>query len=155
MKPTRFKLLLRHDVPSHVEVGQVDSAGLHYESFLGDILLEQGEVDFSAFWGWIPLLDFVHCVTMILDSVSVGSKERYEFTESDAWLEFDRVDIETVCIKSEYAPGSILVPFADLRDLVGKAGASLMAEIETRCPGIVDNKSYQEIRLEIQSGPLE
>jgi len=48
---------------------------LRYRIALGDIILKEGEVDLSAPWGWIPLIDFVVGVRDLVHSLKTDGNE--------------------------------------------------------------------------------
>lgn len=47
------------------DLSSADASDLHYKLFLGDMVFRIGESDFSAPWGWVPVLVF--CCRTALD----------------------------------------------------------------------------------------
>lgn len=99
----------------------VDLAGaeewmLRYDCFLGDVIFMVDEMDLSARWGWVPVLDFALALDAIVDALAVGdeAEELFEFTESDASIAFRRAG-DLVEIDASYVPDVATVGYADLR----------------------------------------
>jgi len=40
------------------ELVSASESELRYSLFLGDVVFRVGDADFSANWGWVPVLDF-------------------------------------------------------------------------------------------------
>lgn len=59
---------------------------------LGDVIFIVYEVDLSARWGWVPVLDFALGLDAIVDALAPegAGDEVFEFTESDATIVFRR-----------------------------------------------------------------
>ena len=47
--------------PADRDLSTADDSELHYDLFLGDVVIQIDGVDFSARWGWVPVLDFAIC----------------------------------------------------------------------------------------------
>ena len=67
---------------------------LRYRIALGDIILKEGEVDLSAPWGWVPLIDFV-----------VGVRDLVHSLKADGNSVIDNFDNEHHCAFWAAAPG--------------------------------------------------
>lgn len=94
----------------------VDEGDLRSELFLGDLILVVGGCDFSAPWGWIPLVDFAACITSIVHELESGcGYAEFEFTESDARIRFSRRDT-VVAITCTYFGGEGLAEMGELRN---------------------------------------
>lgn len=74
------------------------------------------ELDLSAKWGWVPVLDFALSLDSIVDELAVGdgAEGLFEFTESDAVISFRRVG-DAVEIEASYVPGLARVGYAEFR----------------------------------------
>jgi hypothetical protein len=78
---------------------------LRYRLALGNLIFQVGDKDFGADWGWIPLIDLAASFAEIVRKLESGSaSERFEFTESDAWIRFERKG-EKVLVTTSYGEG--------------------------------------------------
>jgi hypothetical protein len=92
-----------------------DETTLRFKAFLGDQIFIANGVDFSARWGWVPLMDFAACLVRIINRLETGEPELvFEFTESDAQLQFNRQG-NNVLITSNYCNGKAAVELGELR----------------------------------------
>lgn len=99
-----------------VDLASAEEWVLRYDCFLGDVIFMVYEMDLSARWGWVPVLDFVLALDAIVDALALGdeAEELFEFTESDASISFRRSG-DLVEIAASYVPGVATVSCADLR----------------------------------------
>lgn len=125
-------------------------ADLRYRVALGDVILKAGDVDLSAPWGWIPLIDFVVGVRDLVRSLKTdGSEADFEFTESDALLRFRRKASKLV-ISSSYASGEAVVPISTVIERLKKFEADLRAELLTRYPDLQRNAHFRRLMQVIE-----
>jgi hypothetical protein len=83
----------------------VTEEDLRYRVALGNLVFHVGDKDFSADWGWIPLVDLAASFGEIVRKLEGGSdSETFEFTESDAWVRFER-KAENVLVSTSYGEG--------------------------------------------------
>jgi len=83
----------------------VTEEDLRYRVALGNLVFHVGDKDFSAGWGWIPLVDLAASFAEIVRKLEGGSaSETFEFTESDAWVRFERKG-EKVLVSTSYGDG--------------------------------------------------
>ncbi|MGA8655742.1 MAG: hypothetical protein WB586_06290 [Chthoniobacterales bacterium] len=123
---------------------------LRYRVALGDVILKAGDVDLSAPWGWIPLIDFVVGVRDLVRSLKTdGSEADFEFTESDALLRFRRKASKLV-ISSSYASGEAVVPISTVIEHLKKFEADLRAELLTRHPDLQRNAHFRRLMQVIE-----
>jgi hypothetical protein len=130
------------------DLSTVAETDLRYYVAPGDIILRAGETDLSANWGWIPLIDFALALREIanaLAAVAEGS-EVFEFTESEATLEFQRQGHE-VAISGSYAPGKVMVPLPVFKEQVNELARRLDAELLAKRPELGRNPIYREFNL--------
>ena len=121
---------------------------LRYRLALGNLILRVGDKDFSADWGWIPLIDLAASFAHIVRKLESGSAhEKFEFTESDAWIRFERKG-EGIALSASYHGGSSEVPFQQLATEVKKFGEKLHAELTTKYPAISSNRSFRKLLQE-------
>jgi hypothetical protein len=97
------------------ELVSASESELRYSLFLGDVVFRVGDADFSANWGWVPVLDFALGLEHAARELLQGKEEaEFEFTESDSAIRFQRDDGD-VFISASYAPHRTV---ANLEDLV-------------------------------------
>jgi|SRR6516162_76274 len=118
---------------------------LRYRIALGDIILKEGEVDLSAPWGWIPLIDFVVGVRDLVHSLKTdGNEAEFEFTESEALLRFRRKGSK-LAITASYANGEAVVPIPTLIEHLKRFEDDLRAELLTRYPELRRNPHFRKL----------
>ncbi len=111
-----------------------DETELRYHFFFGDQIILVDGVDFSARWGWVPLLDFAACLVAIVSALSTGEGAQvFEFTESDACLWFERVERD-VMLRSNYCDARATVPLTELEQAAWKYAESIVEDAKKRCP---------------------
>jgi len=129
------------------DMATVEETDLRYYVAQGDVVLGTDQTDLSADWGWIPLVDFALALREIAEALSESEgSETFEFTESEATLQFDRVG-DKVVITSSYTPGEVTVPFSDFRKQVDEFARRLDKELLRRHPELGLNPDYQRLKL--------
>jgi hypothetical protein len=124
-----------------------EETDLRYYVAPGDVVLCTDQTDLSANWGWIPLIDFALALREIADALSeVEGSETFEFTESEATLQFDRIGDEVV-ITSSYAPGELRAPFSAFRNQVDEFARRLNSELLQKHSELELNPDYQRLKL--------
>jgi hypothetical protein len=129
------------------DLATTDETGLRFYAATGDIVLRNDQADLSARWGWIPLIDFALALLEIIEALAVNDgSQTFEFTESDATLQFDRRG-EEIAIRGSYAVGEITLPFAAFTDRATDFARRLDAELLAKRPELKLNLAYQAFRL--------
>ena len=129
------------------DLATIEETDLRYYVAPGDVMLGRGQTDLSANWGWIPLIDFALALVEIADALSAAEgSETFEFTESEATLQFDRVG-EEVTITSSYAPGAIRAPLREFRNQVDDFARRLDKALLQKHPELELNPEYQRLKL--------
>ncbi|HUS63722.1 MAG TPA: hypothetical protein VMZ28_04225 [Kofleriaceae bacterium] len=123
----------------------VDPATLRYHLFPGDVVVRGEGADFSAPWGWVPVLDFALCLSGIGQQVERDGEARFEFTESTAVLEFTR-DETHVAISASYAPGVLRIERSEFADAVARFERRVVDELCARYPRLAQNAELQRTR---------
>ena len=130
-----------------LDFSTVAEADLRYYVAPGDIILRADQADLSAIWGWIPLVDFALALREIAEALAVAEgNETFEFTESEATLNFERQGQEVV-ISGSYAPGEVIVPLPVFREQVRDLARRLDAELLAKHPELGRNPFYQALNL--------
>ncbi len=129
------------------DLSTVAETDLRYYVAPGDIILRADQTDLSANWGWIPLIDFALALREISEALAgAEGNETFEFTESEATLEFKRLGQE-IEISASYAPGEVIVPLPVFTKQVRKFAQQLDAELLAKRPELGRNPVYQEFKL--------
>jgi hypothetical protein len=104
-------------------------------------------VDLSAKWGWIPLIDFAVALWKIAEALAASDgSEMFEFTESDATLQFERRGDEMI-IRGSYATEEITLPFAAFVEQTADFARRLDGDLLAKRPELGSNPAYQAFRL--------
>jgi hypothetical protein len=124
----------------------LDQTTLRYHTLPGDIVFDANGQDFSARWGWVPVLDF----DLSLQEINNELRDRddaittFEFTESDAVLNFAR-DGEHILISASYSPSVARVPLVEFTSAVQAFHHRLVRDIRTNFPRLLQNKQAREV----------
>jgi hypothetical protein len=130
-----------------MDLSTVTEADLRYYVAPGDIILRADQTDLSAIWGWIPLIDFALALRKIAEALAVAEgSETFEFTESEATLNFERRGQE-VAISGSYAPGEVIVPLPVFSEQVRELARRLDAQLLAKHPELGRNPVYREFKL--------
>ena len=109
-----YRLSSRADDLTGQGLVSATEAELRYRLFLGDVALRVGDANFSADWGWVPILDFALGLEYAARELLHGKNEAlFEFTESDSVIQFRR-DEGDVVVSASYAPDTTVVNLEDL-----------------------------------------
>jgi len=129
------------------DLATADETDLRYYAATGDIIFRTDQTNRSARWGWIPLIDFALAMRKIREGFAVMQRsDTYEFTESEAKLQFDRQGQE-MTITGSYAPGKITIPFTAFVEKARDFGQRLDAELLAKRPELRQNPVYQAFKL--------
>jgi hypothetical protein len=130
-----------------IELSAADESELRYNVALGDLLLNSNEVDLSAEWGWVPLLDFALALQEIVNKLDrEGAKEVFEFTESGAELRFARVG-QKIVISASYADGELKVSPATFDKQIKEFATKVANELTRKYPELKQNKVFKQWKL--------
>jgi hypothetical protein len=129
------------------DLAAADETELRYYAATGDVIVRSDQTDLSARWGWIPLIDFALALRKITDTLTIEEgREAFEFTESDATLQFDRHGQE-MTISGSYAAGEITVLFTVFVDQARDFARRLDAELLAKRPELKLNPVYEAFKL--------
>jgi hypothetical protein len=138
---------------AHHDLATADESALRYDVLLGDLILEVNDVDLSARWGWIPLLDLAYSLKDMCDEILTGEPEAaFEFTESDAWLRFSRRG-DAVEISASYVPQKTVIEMREFCPLLTSSAQDFFAQVATQNPGLTSNSSFQRMRERVLATP--
>lgn len=129
------------------DLAAADETDLRYYAAIGDVILRNDQTDLSARWGWIPLIDFALAMREIAKALeSTEGTQTFEFTESDATLDFERRGEEMI-VSGSYATGEIVVPFAAFKEQAADFARRLDEEVRAKRPDLELNPVYQDFKL--------
>jgi hypothetical protein len=123
----------------------VTEEDLRYRVALGNLIFRVGDKDFSAAWEWIPLVDLVASFHEIVRKLESGSgSETFEFTESDAWIRFEKKD-EKVLVSASYGEGVGEIPLSELAETTKSFRERLRGELVRKHPHAAHNVAVRKL----------
>jgi hypothetical protein len=118
---------------------------LRYRVALGNLVFHIGNKDFSAAWDWIPLVDLAASFAEIVRKLEGGSaSETFEFTESDAWVRFERKG-DKVLVSASYGEGVGESSFHAVSEAVKSFRERLHAEVIRKHPQAAHNTAVRKL----------
>ena len=118
---------------------------LRYDVLLGDIIIKINGIDFSAQWGWIPLLDIAYCLRLMSEEILVCNTESsFDFTESDDWIKLRNRGTE-VEISTSYVPETTHVDLQKLYTEMIKCARGFFLRVSLEQPGLSSNMAFQRM----------
>lgn len=121
-----------------VDLATADEATLRYHCFPGDIVLRIGETDLGTDYGWVPVLDFAATLQSIAAALEESDHQVFEFTESEATIEFSREN-DVVRVKPSYADSAAEVPYAEFRQAADEFLARVLSDLTRTHPELADS----------------
>jgi hypothetical protein len=123
----------------------VTEEDLRYRVALGNLVFHVGDKDFSADWGWIPLVDLAASFAEIVRKLEDGSpSETFEFTESDAWVRFDKTG-EKVLVSTSYGEGVGEIALHSASAAVQSFRDRLRSELDRKHPQAAHNPAVRKL----------
>lgn len=135
-----------------LDLRSADETALHYKCFLGDVVFIVDDADFSARWGWVPVLDFALSLRAIATALGASDYETFEFTESDDVIEFTRRD-GGIRLEASYVKASAEVSYAELSLEAERFLARLLAEFGQTHPELRENAFIQTLSRKLTPSP--
>jgi hypothetical protein len=130
---------------SETDWSSVTEEDLRYRVALGNLIFRAGDKDFSAAWDWIPLVDLAASFEEIVRKLEGGSaSETFEFTESDAWIRFERKG-EKVLVSTSYGEGEGESSFHAVSEAVKAFCERLHAELVRKHPQAAHNAAVRKL----------
>ena len=118
---------------------------LLYRVALGNLIFHVGDKDFSANWGWIPLVDLAASFVEIVRKLEGGSpSETFEFTESDAWVRFERMGAK-VLVSSSYGDGVAEIALHSASAAVKSFRERLRSDLDRLHPQAAHNPAVRKL----------
>jgi hypothetical protein len=129
-------------------LAETDEMSLRYDTFLGDIIFIVNGADFSARWGWVPIVDFAACLLYAIKDLSTGNERTsFDFTESDDELIFE-LEAGIVIITSTYNSGRASVLLSDLGEAVVEFSRKLASDLQELYPETSQNSTIRKLLLD-------
>ena len=123
----------------------LDATDLRYSVIMGDITMVVNGKDFSAPWGWIPIIDFAASLQHVSAELSQDAsvETEFEFTESEATIHFKRLD-DSISISASYAPSTAQISLTEFTNAVARFSAKVADELPQRYPSLLKNQAFVE-----------
>jgi hypothetical protein len=125
-----------------LDLAAADEMQLRYHAFPGDQILRIDGVDFSAAWGWVPLLDFAAALVHAATRIATTQEEAVGFTENEALIVL-RSKGQFVEIAASYADGRATVGHAELVQAGRNYAVRLLEVLCAQFPELRTNKSLK------------
>lgn len=127
------------------DLATADETVLRYQALTGDQIFLVGETDFSAPWGWVPLLDFAASLVAIARRLTSerNGLSSYDFTESEAQIQFASRD-GIITISSNYSEGTAVVSFDELQYATNSYASCLLRDALKLYPSLEKNESLKD-----------
>jgi hypothetical protein len=123
----------------------VTEEDLRYRVALGNLIFHVDDKDFSAAWGWIPLIDLAASFGEIVHKLEAGStSETFEFTESDAWVRFEKKD-GNVLVSASYGEGVGEIPLHSVVQAIKSFRERLHEELISKHPQAAHNAAVRKL----------
>jgi hypothetical protein len=123
----------------------VTEEDLRYRVALGNLIFHVGNKDFSAAWGWIPLVDLAASFAEIVRRLEGGSaSETFEFTESEAWVRFERKG-EKILVSTSYGEGDGEVALRAISEAVKSFRERLRLDLVRKHSQAADNTAVRKL----------
>src|ERR1700733_7486512 len=130
---------------SETDWSSVTEEDLRYRVALGNLIFRAGDKDFSAAWKCIPLVDLAFSFSEIVRKLEGGSaSETFEFTESDAWIRFEKKDGK-VLVSTSYGEGVAEVALHSVSDAVKSFRERLQSELARKYPQAAHNAAVKKL----------
>jgi hypothetical protein len=130
---------------SETDWSTVTEEDLRYRVALGNLIFHVGNKDFSAAWDWIPLVDLAASFAEIVRKLEGGSaSQTFEFTESDAWIQFERKG-EKVLVSTSYSEGEGEIALHSATEAVKSFRERLWSELVRKHPQAAHNVPVKKL----------
>lgn len=124
-----------------VDWATVSETTLRYGAFMGDQIFAIDGADFSARWGWVPILDFAASIVKITQGLHAHESELlFDFTESDAQIQFNR-QADRVLVTSNYSNAKATTLLVELDKAAACYAARVLRDAINLHPALKTNHS--------------
>jgi hypothetical protein len=123
-----------------LDLASASEEDLRYSAFPSDIEFEIDELDLSARWGWIPVLDFATALVHAVNQLDRGATEvLVDFTENEALIRIAKAGHERLEVRSTYTDGAGWIALSELREAAYQFASSVLARLTERWPSLRRN----------------
>lgn len=127
------------------ELPNLSDDDLRYRLFLGNVVFKHDLGVMKFDWGWIPLLDFVvslNCICVNFRDESV-QEERFEFTESDVQLVFQKTG-DLIRVVNSISKEEFYVNLSELHGEVLRSYKEALSDILRRYPSLQNRNVFSK-----------
>lgn len=129
-----------------VEWVHIEPIELHYDHFLGDIIIKINSIEIGADWGWVPVLDFAICMNSIVKSLDLNHSQAFEFTESEAMINLVRISQDELVITPNfgiYENQKIEVNYHEFVESLRRLFDDMIKYLLREIPGLRKNPQFK------------
>jgi hypothetical protein len=126
----------------------VSELDLRYDYFCGDIEMRVGAVDFSARWGWVPILDFLASLTFALAAVRQNERAIIDFTENEDEILLVN-DGDGLHISASHVTANAVCDFNDFEEAANLFARHAFDEISNLDPELASTVAFQALRHKV------
>lgn len=123
-----------------IDLSVASETTLRYDCFLGDVIFVVNGIDFSARWDWVPVLDFALALHAIAAALEDGGRDTFEFTESDASIDFRREGSWTSIEATYSAAGVARLPHTEFEDETARFLLRVVGDFVKADPRLAENE---------------
>ena len=130
--------------PHELDLRAADELTLRYDAFPGDVVFRVDDEDFSAQWGWVPVLDFALALGTVTERLDSHDHELFEFTESGATIDFRRDD-GPIAISASYTQALARIPLFELSNAVDEFFDRVAEGLQAEHPQLAENEYFTSL----------
>jgi hypothetical protein len=138
-------------VEAESDLSGVDGPDLLQGAFMGDAVLELGDVDLSTRFGWVTLIDWCVRLATVLGELRRHGQGVIGFSESDDFLSCRR-HADMVFLAGSYRSGIAAVRHADFDAAVREFIDDRMGWVAREFPGAMRNSAMADVLARIDRG---
>ena len=139
-------------MPADQDLSSASKEQIHYDLFLGDVTFVVDGADFSAHWGWVPILDFAASLWQVIDGLTEKPNAVFEFTESEALIEFS-LNGDRVEVSSNYVDETATVDYSTLRHEAFLFAKKVIEELGFEHPLLKQNPHFAALEKKFHLRP--
>ncbi len=136
------------------DLSKVDNTQLDYYLFTGDIIFKINEMDFSANWGWIPILGFAMNLYDISKKISSVKESRLSFTENEDYIFFEMINKDYIRLTASYTGSFAVISLVELHCESRNFLLKVLCDLRSRWSDLNDNLFYKLIMQKVNSDNL-
>lgn len=122
-----------------------------YMTFFGDVFFRIDDADFSAPWGWVPIITFALWLWRASVKASAHGMARVRFTESDAEIWLRSAEDDLLAVNASYVSERALVRGSELVDATSVFLRRVVTELSRLRPALDENPFVASMLLELEA----